>query len=67
MDLARIIDGKKYMWDGSTYPDENSAKEAVQKYSEDGFETEVLKEDNNFYVFSRRVVEEVVVEGEPTI
>ncbi len=67
MDLARIINGKKFMWDGATYPEEASAKETAQKYMEDGFETEVLKEDNNFYVFSRRVVKEVVVEGEPTI
>ena len=67
MDLARIINGKKFMWDGSTCPDEASAAETARKYREDGFETEVLKEENNFYVFSRRVVEEVVVEGEPTI
>lgn len=67
MDLARIIKGKKYMWDGNTCPDEKSAKETARKYEEDEFETEVLKEEDNFYVFSRKVVEEVVVEGEPTI
>jgi len=67
MDLARIIKGKKFMWDGDTYPDEKSAKETAQKYEKDGFETEVVKEEDNFFIFSRRVVEEVVVEGEPTI
>ena len=55
------------MWDGGTYSDEKSAKETAQNYEKDGFETEVLKEEDNFFVFSRRVVEEVVVEGEPTI
>jgi hypothetical protein len=55
------------MWDGNTYSDEKSAKETAQKYKKDGFETEVLKEEDNFFVFSRRVVEEVVVEGEPAI
>lgn len=67
MDLARIIKGKKFMWDGDTYSDEKSAKETAQKYKKDGFETEVLKEEDNFFVFTRRVVKEVVVEGEPAI
>ena len=67
MDLARVIKGKKFMWDGNTYPDEKNAKETARKYEEDGFEMEVLKEEDNFFIFSRKVVEEVVVEGEPTI
>ena len=67
MDLARILKGKKFMWDGGTCSDEKSAKETAQNYEKDGFETEVLKEKDDLYVFSRRVVEEVVVEGEPTI
>lgn len=67
MDLAKIIKGKKFMWDGSTYPDENSAKEIAQKYKTEGFEMEVLEEENNFFIFTRREVEESVVEGEPTI
>lgn len=67
MDISRIINGKKFMWDGTIYPDEVTAKETAQKYKDDGFETEVLKEEDKFYVFSRRVVKEVVVEGEPTI
>ena len=67
MDLAKIIKGKKFMWDGETCPDEKSAKETALKYKNDGFETEVLKEENNFFIFTRREVKEVVVEGEPTI
>jgi len=55
------------MWDGKDYPDKKSALDAAQKYKNDGFETEVFKEEKNFYVFTRRVVEEVVVEGQPTI
>ena len=67
MDLAKIIKGKKFMWDGSTYPDKKSAKEIAQKYETDGFETEVLEEENNFFILTRREVKEVVIEGEPTI
>jgi hypothetical protein len=67
MRLAKIIDGKKYMWDGKDYPDNKSALDAAQKYKKDGFETEVFEEEKKYYVFTRRVVEEVVVEGQPTI
>ncbi len=67
MELAKIIKGKKFMWDGKDYPGKKSALDTAQKYKNDGFETEVFKEEKNFYVFTRRVVEEVVVEGQPTI
>lgn len=67
MDLSKIIEGKKFMWDGTAYPDKKSAEEVEKKYKNDGFETNMLEEDNNCYVFTRRVVKEVVVEGQPTI
>lgn len=65
MDLARIIAGKKFMWDGEIYLDEKSAQEAAQRYKNDGFETELLKEEEKFFVFTRRVVKEVIVDGQP--
>lgn len=67
MDLARKFDGKKFMWDGDTYSDEDKAREVMKKYEADGFETRLVKEGSNFYVFSRRVVKEVVVEGTPPV
>jgi hypothetical protein len=67
MDLAKIIKGKKYMWDGNTYSDEKSAEETAKKYKTDGFETEVLEEEKNYFILTRREVEEIVIEGEPTI
>lgn len=67
MDLGRMINKKKYMWDGKEYPDEKSAADVAQGYRKDGFETEVLEEDKKYYVFTRRVVKEVIVEGQPTI
>jgi len=66
MELAKIINGKKFMWDGNDYPDEKSVLETAQKYKNDEFETEVFEEEQKYYVFTRRVVEEVVVEGQPT-
>ena len=63
MELARRFDGKKFMWDGKVYPDEKQAQEAAQKYQADGFVVALVSEDNQFYVFTRREVKEIVGEG----
>ena len=63
-DLAKVIDGKKYMWDGEEYESVEKAKETAEKYKEKDFEVETVNEDGKFLVYSRRVVTEVVVEGE---
>ncbi|MBC8175060.1 MAG: hypothetical protein H8E82_05320 [Candidatus Marinimicrobia bacterium] len=65
MDSFKIIDGKKFMWDGEDYESESAAKENASKYSKDGFETKLIEEGGKSSVFTRRVVTEVVVEGEP--
>ncbi len=63
MRLAKIIDGKKFMWDGREYKDEVEARNIMKKYKADGFEVRMIKEENKFYIFTRRVVTEVKVEG----
>jgi len=65
LDNVRIIDGKKFMWDGEDYESESAAQENVSKYSKDGFETKLIDEGGKYIVYTRRVVAEVVVEGEP--
>lgn len=66
MDLARRFKSKKFMWDGKEYPDKKAALETSQKYKSDGFETEVFEEGGKFFVFTRRVVKEIIVtEGQP--
>lgn len=65
MDNSRIIDGKKYMWDGETYESEAAAKEQLSKYNKDGFETKIVAENQAYYIFTRRVVAEIVVEDKP--
>ena len=67
MEAVKIINGKKFIWDGYDYPEKENALEAAQKYKNDGFETEVIEKENKFFVFTRRVVKEVVIEGSPTI
>jgi hypothetical protein len=64
-DNVKFIDGKKYMWDGEDYESEAAAQENVTKYSNDDFETKLLEEDGKYLVYTRRLVTEIVVEGEP--
>ncbi|MFQ6061109.1 MAG: hypothetical protein ACE5KV_07450 [Thermoplasmata archaeon] len=60
-----IVDGKKYMWDGETYPNEKEAEVAKKKYEEDGFEVQTVCEDGQIALYTRREVEEIVLEGVP--
>ncbi len=65
MENVKIIDGKKFMWDGEDYESETAAQENASKYSKGGFETKLIDEGGKYIVYTRRVVTEVVVEGEP--
>jgi len=67
MELARVFDGKKFMWDGRIYTNEKERREIAQKYQDDGFEVEMVEEGGEYFLFTRRVVKEVVVEGTPPI
>ncbi|UCH98288.1 MAG: hypothetical protein JSV88_16000 [Candidatus Aminicenantes bacterium] len=64
-DNFKIIDSKKYMWDHEDYQTEAAARENISTYSNDGFETKLIEEDGKYLVYTRRVVTEIVVEGEP--
>ena len=64
MDDHKIIDGKKFMWDGEDYESESLARERVSKYSEDGFETRLLEDEGQYRVYTRREAKELTVEGE---
>ena len=53
------------MWDGVTYQNQKEAEEVRQKYRDDGFDVELVEEEGKYFLFTRRVVKEVVVEGKP--
>lgn len=63
MNLSKIFEGKKFMWDGGEYKDEKEATEVMNKYKNDGFETYLYKENDKYYVFTRKVVAEIKVES----
>ncbi len=65
IDLSKIFEGKKFMWDGMIYETEEQAKEVMERYKKDGFEVRTVKEGNQYLVYSRREVapEKEGVEG----
>jgi hypothetical protein len=64
-DSSRTINGKKFMWDGVVYPTQEEAQSVVEKYKKDNFEVEFVKDENQFLVYTRRVVKEIVLDGKP--
>ncbi len=62
---STLINGKKFMWDGVDYSDRETALEKMKSYKDQGFEVEVGEEDGKVYLYSRRVVKEVVVQNAP--
>jgi len=64
-DASKVIDGKKFMWDGEVYESEKDAQEEKKKYEKNDFEVELIQEENQHFLYTRRVVTEIVLEGEP--
>lgn len=50
----RIVDNKKFMWDGAIYPDEAAAALAAETYRQSRFDVHVLAEGGAWLVFTRR-------------
>ena len=51
------------MWDSVDHPSKEKTLEAMNKYKADGFEVELREEEGKTYLYTRRVVKEVVVSG----
>ncbi len=64
---SRVIDSKKYMWDGIEYESGEQAGEKKAEYEKSGFETVLLEEEGRAVLYTRRVVTDVVVEGAPPL
>jgi predicted O-methyltransferase YrrM len=59
-DLAMISDGKKFMWDGQLYDNQEEAARAAESYKNENFEIQMVDEDGKFLVYTRRTVKEWV-------
>jgi hypothetical protein len=64
-DSSRIINGKKFMWDGVVYPSQEDAQAVMEKYKKDNFEVESVEEEKQYLLYTRRVVKEIVLDGKP--
>jgi len=64
-DASLIVNEKKFMWDGVVYESKKEAQDTMQKFKDDGFEVELIEEEKKHLLYTRRVVKEIVVEGEP--
>lgn len=51
----RIIDNKKYMWDGKIYEDELEALNTAALYKKDNFDTKLIQEEGKYLIYTRRV------------
>jgi len=64
MPIKVLKKGKKFMWDGIDYPSKENALEKAKKYKNDGFEVETLEEGGKTYLYTRRLVKEVIVQSQ---
>jgi hypothetical protein len=60
-----LVDRRKFMWDGEVRDSRAGADAAKSQCEAQGFETQIVEEEGKFLLYTRRVVKEVVVEGEP--
>ena len=62
--VAVWVEGDKYMWDGAEYASRDEAQAKASAYEADAFETQIIEEEGKHLVYTRRVVTEIVLEGE---
>lgn len=55
------------MWDMVVYETKQDALDVEKKYRDEDFEVELIEEEGQSFLYTRRVVTEIVVEGEPPI
>lgn len=67
MPEAAMVEGGavKYMWDGEEYASAADAAAKADEYRKDGFEVKELQEADKTYLYTRREVTEIVIEGAP--
>lgn len=66
-ELAKIIDGLKYMWDGEIYETKDVAEEKKKEYEKNNFQTMLIKEEDKYLLYTRRVVTEIIIDGNASV
>jgi len=65
MELSRVFDGRKFMWDGIAYAGPAEADRAAESYRADGFEVQSCVADGQWFVYSRRVPRDAASLSQP--
>ena len=55
------------MWDNVVYETKKEVQDVEKKYREDGFEVELVEEEGKPLLYTRKVVTEIVIEGEAPV
>ena len=61
---VRFCDRQKFLWDGEEYDSPSAAETKKSEYEAKGFETRLFQEEGKGLLYTRRVVKDVVVQGE---
>ncbi len=64
---VRYVDKDKYMWDGAIYETKEEAENKKAEYEDNNFQVQLLEQEGKFLLYSRRVVTEIVLEGEAPV
>lgn len=50
----RIIENRKYMWDGKIYENEEDALNAGAEYGKNNFDFQLIHEEGDYFLYTRR-------------
>jgi hypothetical protein len=62
MDIVRIFDEKKFMWNGMTYDNKSEALHIKAEYEKNNFKVCIIQEEDKYFLFTRKIVTEIEVE-----
>jgi hypothetical protein len=64
VESVRYVDKDKYMWDGAIYETREEAEGKKTQYEANNFQTQLFEQEGKYVLYSRRVVTEIVLEGQ---
>ncbi len=56
--LVAVLDGKKFMWDGTVYASKADAEKTRDGYRADAFEVQLVEHEGSYLVYTRRAVKQ---------
>lgn len=64
---VRYEGNSKFMWDGETYNSKDEADAKKREYEGNKFEVRIFDEEDKYFVYTRREVTEIVLDGEAPV